>query len=362
MVGEIILEKNIIIDARMVTPELHGIGRYTYELIKGISNRKDFNVKIIVNSLSLAQKMFEGYKLEFIEVKSKFLALSELLEIPLKVNKYKDYIYHTPSFSCSPFIKLKSYMTIHDLNHIELSENYSKIKLLYYKLIVKPFAEKSEKIFTVSEFSKQELSKWLNYDNKKIIVTYNGIEEKFKIINDEKKLEDIKKKYDLPKQFILYIGNQKKHKNLETLIKAMKKIEMNLVINGKPEKRIESVIQDEGINDKIKFIGYIEDEDLPYIYNLANVFVFPSMYEGFGLPPLEAMACGCKTIVANSTCLPEVVGNGAILVKTMEVSDYINKINNVLKKNKNEFLELGIKRASKFKWEKTIDKTVSEYR
>ncbi|WP_338595364.1 glycosyltransferase family 4 protein [Clostridium baratii] len=349
--------KNIIIDARMVDEHLHGIGRYTYELIKGISNREDFNVKLIVNDTNLANKIFKDNKVTFIEVKSKFLSLTEVIELPLKINKYKDYIYHTPSFSCSPFIKLQSYMTLHDLNHLALPQYYSKIHTLYYKFIVKPFANKCKKIFTVSEFSKGEILKWLECNEDKVIVTYNGIDEKFKPITNKDELDIIKKKYRLPDQFVLYIGNQKPHKNLETLVKAMKDVNSILILNGKPCDSIQNLINKMNLEDKVKFIGYVDDCDLPYLYNLANIFVFPSLYEGFGLPPLEAMACGCKTIVADSTALPEIVGNCAIKFETLNVNELSNKINSM---GSEEYdIKAGISRSKIFSWDNMVNDIVN---
>lgn len=352
--------KNIIIDARMVDEHLHGIGRYTYELIKGISSRDEFNVKLVVNDIELSKEIFKNCKVSFIKVKSKFLSLTEVIELPLKLNKYKGYIYHTPSFSCSPFINLESYITIHDLNHLALPQYYSKLHTLYYKLIVKPFANKCEKIFTVSNFSKNEIINWLKCNDDKVIVTYNGIDEKFHPITDKDELDKVKKRYKLPDEFILYVGNQKPHKNLETLVKAMKNVDSILIINGKPCDRIQDLIDKMNLGDKIKFIGYIDDCDLPYLYNLANVFVFPSLYEGFGLPPLEAMACGCKTIVSNSTALPEVVGDCATQFEALSFDELANKIN--LSMNEKQDINIGINRAKIFNWNTTIIDTINCYR
>ncbi|BDU91054.1 glycosyltransferase family 4 protein [Clostridium perfringens] len=348
------MKKNIIIDARMVNEELHGIGRYTYELVKGLINDERFNVKLLVNDKNLAEKIFGDKCVGFIVIKSKFLSISEIIEIPAKVNNLKDYIYYTPSFSCSPFIKLESYITLHDLNHLALPQYYSKFHGLYYRFIVKPFSNKCKKIFTVSNFSKKEILKWLKCKDEKIIVTYNGIDEKFRRINDLNLLNLIKEKYNLPEKFVLYIGNQKPHKNLETLIKAMVNVNSKLVINGKPCVRIQNLIKELNIEEKIEFIGYVDDNDLPLIYNLASVFVFPSLYEGFGLPAIEAMTCGCQTIVANSEALIEVTDGNAILFDKLNHLDLSNKINVTL----NHYNV--VKFENKFSWNTMVYKTLKE--
>lgn len=354
---------NIIIDARMVDQKLHGIARYTYELINGLSKKEDIKMKLLTNDIALSKKIFgEHDNLTFIKLRSKFLSPFEIFELPIRLNKYKkNYIYHSPSFSASPFIKLKSYITIHDLNHLALPQYYSKFHKYYYKFAVKPFALRCEKIFTVSEFSKNEIVRWLKCESDKIVVTYNGIDSKFRIIENEEILCDVKKKYKLPDKFILYIGNLKPHKNVEALVKAMKNVEddIKLIINGKSNYELSNIINKFKLESKVDFIGYVDEEDLPVIYNLASVFVFPSLYEGFGLPPLEAMACGCKTIVSTSSCLPEVVGDD---VDKFECSD-IKKLTHLINKNINNYNFNPIiyeKVVNKFKWDNTVNKTFME--
>lgn len=347
----------IIVDGRMINSKLHGIGRYAYELVKGITLEKGVYVKLLTNNENESREIFgENERLEFINIKSKFLSPAEIIEIPLKINKYKnEYIYHSPSFSASPFIKLRSFITIHDLNHLALPQYYSKFHKYYYEYIVKPFALRCDKIFTVSQFSKNEIVKWLKCDEQKVDVTYNGIDEKFKIINDKDILNNVKNKYNLPEEFVLYIGNLKPHKNVGTLVKAMKEVKsgLKLIINGKANEELNSIINEYKLNEKIQFIGYVDEEDLPVIYNLASIFVFPSLYEGFGLPPLEAMACGCKVIVANTTSLPEVVGEEGIKIDVRNAKNIALEINSLIAdKNK---IKYNIN--NRFKWTNMVNDT-----
>lgn len=356
---------NVIIDIRIVDNNLNGIGRYTYELVNGLIKKNKIKLKLLTNDMELSKKIFgEHNNIEFIKIKSKFLSPYEIIELPLVLNKFKkDYMFHSPSFSCSPFIKNKSFITIHDLNHLALPQYYSKFHKYYYKYIVKPFSLRCKKIFTVSEFSKQEIIKWLKCKENKVVVTYNGIDDKFKPINNKDLLDSVRTKYKLPYKFIMYIGNLKPHKNVETLIKAFSKIykEYKLVINGKPNDSILNAINCNKLHDRVIFIGYVDDEDLPVLYNLASVFVFPSAYEGFGLPPLEAMACGCNTIVARNSSLVEVTGGYASEFDTFDSDELAEKINSLLKDSKFNNKEDIYKHCKKFNWDAAVEETFNMY-
>lgn len=360
-------KKSVYIDARMVDYHLHGIARYTYELIKNISKTNKIKFTLLVNDLNMAKDIFKGIEnIDYIVMKSKFLSLGEQLELPRILNKHKEEgIFHSPSFSCSPFLKIKFLMTIHDLNHLRFPEFYSLFHKYYYNYIVKPSALKSEKILTVSQFSKNEIKSWLKCSGQNIVVTYNGIDESFKMIDDQKLLNTIKDKYSLPETFILYVGNQKPHKNVKTLIKAMSLVKEGviLVLNGKESSGLMEIAKKFGLDDKIKFIGFIEDNDLPSIYTLAKMFVFPSLYEGFGLPPLEAMACGCPTIVSDTSSLPEVVGEKGITFEVLNEKALAKEINDLFIDDKKyeECKAYGLKRSKYFTWEKLAQDTILEY-
>lgn len=299
-------------------------------------------------------------------MKSGFLNISEQIELPLKLNKYKnEAIFHSPSFVSSPFIKCPTIMTIHDLNHLKFPEYYTKFHKHYYNYIVKSSALKAKKILTVSEFSKKEIVNWLNCESEKVVVTYNGVDENFKVIKDNGKLVNIREKYELPQKFVLYIGNLKPHKNISNLIKAIKNInqEIILVINGKVNEILDKIIEENHLEREIKFIGYVDDDDLPALYNLAELFVYPSLYEGFGLPPLEAMACGCPVITSNTSSLPEVVGDAGILVNPYDVDEIAKAIDLILSNEnlRNELKEKGLEQAKNFSWRKTAEGTLKVY-
>lgn len=358
--------KNIIFDARMINHELHGIARYAYEIINRVSKIEGYKLILLVNDENLAKEMFgEKSSIQYILMKNKFLSLGEQIELPRILNKYSHKaIFHSPSYVSSPFIKIRSIMTIHDLNHLRFPQFYTPFHKYYYNYIVKPSANKASKILTVSNFSRMELLEWLKCNNDKIICTYNGIDEAFRVIKDKNVLKSVKEKYKLPDKFILYVGNQKPHKNLQTIIKSMKYIDdVKLVINGKGNEFINNCIKESMVEDKVLKIGFIEEKDLPKVYNLATVFVFPSLYEGFGLPPLEAMACGCPAIVSNASSLPEVVGEAGLKVDPLDDKGFADAINKVIKDDvlREQLICEGLERVSKYSWNSLVEDTIKIY-
>lgn len=349
----------LIIDGRIVTKNINGIGRYTYELVKRLS--KDNDIILLTNNIEMSKQIFNEKNIKYLFVRSAFLSITEIIELPYIVNKYKkEYFYFTPSFSTSPFIKCKSFMTLHDLNHIDLPQYYSKINKYYYKFVVKPFAKKCDKIFTVSNFSNKRIVEWLQCDKEKVVTTYNGIDKNIKKVLDNVKLKGVREKYKLPNRYILYIGNLKPHKNVKTLVKAMSYVnDVKLVINGKPNEELDKLINKNKLNDKIVFIGYVDDEDLSSLYTMAEIFIYPSIYEGFGLPVLEAMSCECPTITSNKTALVEVVEDAAITVDPYDYKNLSNQINNLLidTKLRDKLIKKGIENSQRFSWDSMADKT-----
>lgn len=357
----------VILDARMVTEELHGIARYTYELAKRLSQEKSIQLSLLVNNITLAKSIFcDADPVSFIPMISEFLSPWEQVELPWILNRYKGKVlFHSPSFVSSPLIRCKTVMTIHDLNHIKFPEYYSAFHKYYYRWIVKPSARKSRRVLTVSKFSKGEIIEWLKCREQKVTVTYNGIEAAFQELSDTESLKKVQAKYDLPEKFLLYIGNSKPHKNVETLLKAVSHLKesVKLVLNGKPNAAYQEIIIKHHLQDKVQFIGYVQDLDLPALYNLAAVFVFPSFYEGFGLPPLEAMACGCPVIISDIPSLREVTGEAAVRFSPENHKELAEKIQEMLIRRKDPAeVRQSVKQAEKFNWDITVSKTLEVYK
>jgi glycosyltransferase involved in cell wall biosynthesis len=232
---------------------------------------------------------------------------------------------------------------------------------------------KADAIITISNFSKAEISGALDYPAEKITAIYLGVDHhRYKPLHAD---EGVRDKYRLPagKKIVLYVGAEQPRKNIPTLIKAfaeVKKDREDIVFLkvGRPQWRnarrdLLALIEQLHIQNDVIFVDYVPEEDLPGIYNIADLFVFPSIYEGFGLPPLEAMACGCPAITSNAASLPEVVGEAGLMVEPHDVIGLANAMKEVLgsRQRREEMIAKGLKQAGKFNWERTARETEELY-
>jgi len=291
-------------------------------------------------------------------------------------------IYFNPHFFVAPVsLECKKVITFHDLSFEHHPQLFSHRKILWQKFLMntKQEAKKADKIVADSFSTKEDLVNIYKIDPAKIKVVYLGVSKDFKPIKeDNSQLKRVRKKYNLPKPFILYFGTIEPRKNLILLIKAFEALkektswkgfeggvfsDLKLVIAGVKGwlyKDIFKEVENSKYKKDIIFTGFIEDKDKPYLYNLANLFVYPSFFEGFGFPPLEAMACGVPTIVSNVSSLPEVVGNGAVMIDPYNVDELAFAIRKVLedKDLRENLIKKGLKQAKKFSWYKTAQEVL----
>nr|WP_299168550.1 glycosyltransferase family 1 protein [uncultured Allomuricauda sp.] len=349
-----IRKEDLVVDARMINSS--GIGTYLKNILPIISN--NFNLTLLGDLKELAS--FEWTKgLKIIEFNLKIYSLKEQLLYPFIIPKTD--LFWCPHFN-APFLPIrakKMLTTIYDVNHLANKESSSFAKWIYAKLLYALAVRKSEKIITISKFSKAELLKYTNAKTKKIKIVYCGVDF-VKFTNVYQNLE-----YEVPEKYILYVGNIKPHKNLLTLLKAYKILPENtkqtykLVILGKkegfitPDLEIFKFIEEHSLMKYIFFTGYVEDYEVPLIYQKASLFVFPSLYEGFGLPVLEAMASGVPVLTSNATSLPEVGGEAAMYFDPTNFNELSVKIQEfVLNQELGKmYVRKGKLQARRFSWE-----------
>ncbi|MCX6125413.1 MAG: glycosyltransferase family 1 protein, partial [Proteobacteria bacterium] len=306
----------IAIDARMIKQgTMHGIARYVYELLRGIAVRFDgFEYLVITNSDSPLMKESWPKFIQFVNAKASWIGFREQIELPKILREQKVDLFHTPSFVAPLLVSCKMVMTIHDLNHLVFPQFYTPFHQVYYRLFVRSCIQRSHSILTVSHFSKAEIVRNLDLDAEKVFVTYNGVSDQYNPVTDPNLLSYVREMYELPDEFILCVSNNKPHKNVHQLVKAycFSDIKIPLVLASPVDAYLLRLAEAFNKKHLLYFSKFIAEEHLPAVYSMTKLFVYPSTYEGFGLPPLEAMCCGAPVVVARSSSLPEVVGSHAI--------------------------------------------------
>lgn len=352
------------IDARMI--EMSGIGSY----IQGLSQQMDI-YDVVLGEREILQRYFPQERL--IEYKAPVYGVKEQLYFPYgELNKLKLKLLHVPHYNVPLFYPGKIITTIHDVTHIVFPEYLPhKLALSYARFMISRALKKSQHILTVSENTKRDLVHYFKVDPNKITVVYNGINPNYGIrsINEYDYLYD---KYGIPKskKILLYVGNQKPHKNLERLLYAFAKSkyreESVLVFAGKKfgaYTKLEELAVQLELEKHLIYTGIVSQEDLISLYNLADLFVFPSLYEGFGIPPLEAMACGTPVICSNTSSLPEVVGEAAHMIDPYSINALQEAIDLILEREdlQKELIDKGLERVKRFSWKVCADKTYEIY-
>jgi glycosyltransferase involved in cell wall biosynthesis len=260
----------------------------------------------------------------------------------------------------------KKYNIVNDLGYFKKDLNAYKFwDTLYMKSLMKLSCKISDKTISISKSTKKDLIEILKINPNKIQTVYLAVEDDFKIIRSPKKIEKIKKKYKLNQPFIFYCGSISPRKNILRMLEAFNeikdKIPHNFYLTGNAEWKMSIVskyIKENDLYKRVIKIGFVDEDDLPKIYNLADLLLFPSLYEGFGLPILEAQACGCPVLTSNVTSCPEVAGDGAHIVDPYSVDEIRDGILKIIEDNdyKEQLIQKGFENIKRFSWEKSARK------
>ncbi|XXD09009.1 glycosyltransferase family 4 protein [Klebsiella sp. R445] len=318
--------KKIIFDKRWEGG--HGIGRFSEEISKRLSFHKYIHARLKpTNPLDI-----------FVTPWYMFC---------------NNFVYFTPGFNAPYLFVERSIITIHDLNHVDIDNNSSFLKRVYYNFVLKRACKKALAILTVSEFSKRRIIEWSGISSDKITVVGNGVSDSF---TPEGKV------YQPGFKYILCVSNRKEHKNEKRLIEAYSlikdKANVKLMFSGKPTDELLTLISSYKLENMVVFSGFISEERLPEYYRGAQVLIMPSTYEGFGLPVVEAMACGVPTIASNTTSLGEIAGNASLLINPLNVHEISSALQKVIISSdlRNELKIKGLEHVKKFTWENTVYK------
>ncbi len=349
-----------------------GVGTYSYNLLKSLQQiDKDNEYILFCEQQSAAQVPQTRNFRRRVVTERVFSAFHQLL-FSLSLKRHSLDIFHSPHFVYPLFVSSPSVVTIHDLIPLVFPASMrSSVARTYYRRANKKAIGKAERIIAVSESTKRDIQKVFGVAGEKIALIPNGVADSFKVISNEASLDGIKKRCRIRSKYILNVGNPKPHKNWTGLVEAFAALDegfsdYQLVLVGSSDPRFPQVvrlIKRLGLEDRVMITGFVSEKDMVLLYNAAEMFVFPSLYEGFGLPVLEAMACGTPVVSSNTSSLPEVVGDAGILFDPNDKTDLVKGIEMVLSNEelRQDLLRRGLERIRHFSWTGTAQQTLEVY-
>ncbi len=304
----------------------------------------------------------------------------EQVLLPAAARKHRCDLLHCTSNTAPVFPGLPLMITLHDIIYLEKmmlfghqGSWYQKFGNLYRRWVVPPVVRKSRVVITVSDFERERISRFFGMSPQNLFTVYNGVGRHFQPMSDETELDRIRRKYNLPRKFLFFLGNTDPKKNTRGVLQAVAGYrsrgdsEMKLVMLDYPEKALTDMLREIGcpeLREHIFLTGYVVNTDLPGIINLSSVFLYPSLRESFGIPILEGMACGVPVITSNTSSMPEVAGDAALLVNPEnpgEIAEAIYSLVNDLPV-RGEMIRRGLERATRFSWEKMAENVLALYR
>ena len=369
---ELTLSYNIGIDARKLND--FGIGTYIENLVEHLGAIDQQNRYLLfVNSASsdLLQRLPDNF--ELVVDRSPGYSISELLSLSWKLWRLKLDLYHATHYVLPAVVPCRAVVTIHDIIHLLFPEFLpNRLALSYAKIMMRHGLERGDRIISVSKNTKTDLMKYFEVDGTKIEVIYSGVGEVFRKRVSETEAEACRRKLKFEQPYALFVGNPKPHKNLHNVVKAFAHAleiypsDTKLVcVGGRPgtEFKIRQRAELLGISDRLIWLGHVDSADLPAIYQGATLFLYPTLYEGFGLPVIEAMASGVPVITSNSSALKEIAEGYAHLVDPLDVEQIARAIVQNLSnpEDRGQLAQKGLQRARDFQWKNTAAATLQVY-
>ncbi|MBS5951806.1 MAG: glycosyltransferase family 4 protein [Clostridium sp.] len=350
-----------------------GIGTYTYQLINSISKVDKNNDYLVFLPENSALDLSDNFSVELVEATAEINFWDEV-KVPNILNDKNIDIYHVPQngVGLNTNINCHKAITLHDIIPLRMPETVSDRYLNIFNKELPNIINNSDGILTVSEFSKQDIAKEFNFPKDKIFVTHLAAEDIYKPLNKYQCKKIIEDDYKIKDDFILYVGGFSPRKNILGLIEAFSlllnnfKKSLKLVITGKKGISYEAYKKravELHIEDDVIFTDFIPLEKLPIFYNAAKLLAYPSFYEGFGLPPLEAMACGTPVIASNITSLPEICNDSALLINPYDIEELSKSIETVLSDNelRKSMIIKGLIQSAHYSWNNTAFSTLNAY-
>lgn len=369
------------IEGKVLTLKIGGIGRYAINLVKAllsISTKELPEMEFVIFTAPQTDRsVLDGFGTvscdRFRGIKSTLLRSSFFLSAGLVLEQID--IFHGLDQAGIPFFfkKGKCVVTFHDVIALVLPETFPLKYRLVFQVGFSAIRRQADMVIVPSESAREDVVRYLKVDQGRIVIIPYGCEERFRPVGDPERFEAVRRKYGLPERYVLFVGVLQPRKNVATLLRAFSLLvveklgqDLKLVVAGESGwglTEIRKMVGSLGLQDRVVFAGSIEDEDLPDLYRGAHLFVYPSLYEGFGLPILEAMACGIPVITSNISSMPEVAGDAAVLVDPRDPEGLASAMASVLTDEalREKLGQKGIARARGFSWDAVARKTLEVY-
>ena len=363
---------HIILDARTANEHFPGIGRYVTSLAQALHlTQPDLPVMLLRNPAAITPPTLPD--LPTIECTASPFSLQQQWRVRSILQQARTALYHSAYYLMPYLPGAPVVLTCYDLIPLIFPHYFSAPQRLIFRLSHWLALHTACATLAISEATKTDLIRFFHIDPARIVVTPLAADGHFQPPS-RAEIDRVRQAYALPDRYVLYFGSNKPHKNVPRLVQAFAQIgirdrgsEIGLVIAGHWDARYpeaKQAVEQLGLADRVKFIGPVQDDELPALYGGAEVFVFPSQYEGFGLPVLEAMACGTAVICGNRSSLPEVAGDAALLCDANDVTMLAQTIEQVIaERDLRETLRArSLARAAQFTWERTAALTADIYR
>jgi glycosyltransferase involved in cell wall biosynthesis len=356
----------VAIDARKLRD--YGIGTYVRNLLRQLARQDATNEYVILCREADCDALEElGPRFRPVIENAGSYSIAEQFALPIALRRESAELFHAPHYVLPPLTPCRAVVTIHDCIHLRFPQYLpSRVGYAYARAQMWTATHRAARVITVSEASKRDILRYFHVPESRIDVIYNAIDERFWQQPAADEIARVRERYRLDSPFVLYAGNIKPHKNLERLIEAFHLLRQNaamkdvqlLIIGDEISKyaTLRRAVHSHKLHKHVRFFGFVSHQTLAALYRLAAAFVFPSLYEGFGLPPLEAMASGTPVITSNVSSLPEVVGDAALLIDPYEPAAIADAMQRVLDDTAlaDDLRRRGLVRARTFSWERSI--------
>ncbi len=371
------------IDVTSALAQGGGIGRYTRELVDAVVQLgTEFNFTLFSarhpRELTTNRIFSLAKNVTFKEIPISEQWLYRIwyrLRLPISVQNFTGSmdLFHSPDFVLPPISKrVPTLLTVHDLSFVHFPEAYTESLVAYLNRVVPWSINRASHILADSFATQDDLINLWKVPQEKISVLYSGVGDHFKPVTSPKEIRRVRKKYKLGDgPYLISVGTVQPRKNYQMLIKAFREVAQNykhnLIIVGGLGWMHEPILEEihlQELEGRVRFLGFIDDRDLPALYSAATLFAFPSLYEGFGLPILEAMACGVPVIASNASCLPEVAGDAALLLPSNDVEAWTHSLLSLLDdmSSRMKMVGAGFLRARKFTWTQSARDLMEVYK